>query len=74
MNTDNVISFFTDQDPRPGVGDEKMGETSKFKKGNQDGNVVLSRAPISDKFIPLQTTSELFESLTEVFVTDYTQT
>ena len=53
-----------------------MGETSNFEKGNQDGNVVLSRAPISDKFIPLQTTSELFVTLTEVFVPErisYTQ-
>ena len=58
--------FFTDHDPKQGVGDKWMGEC---ENSNQDGDVALNRASISDKFIPLQiTTSELFTTLTEVFV------
>ena len=45
-----------------------MGETSKCENSNQDGDVALNRASILDKFIPLQATSELFTTLTEVFV------
>lgn len=57
---------------RPGVqgcDKQKRGETSKCEKGNEDGNMPHSKTPISkDKFIPLQTTSEVYETLTEVFV------
>ena len=60
--------FFTDHDFKQGIGDKWMGETSKCENSNQDGDVALNRASISDRFIPLQTTSELFTTLTEVFV------
>ena len=58
---------YAGQDSRPGGCDKQMGETSKQSKhenGNQDGY----GAPVSDNSIPLQTTPELFATITEVFV------
>ena len=46
--------FFTDHDPKQGIGDKWMGETLKCDNSNQDGDVALNRVSISDKFIPLQ--------------------
>ena len=55
---------YAGQDSRPGGGGKQIGEASKHENGNQDGY----GAPVLDNSIPLQTTPELFATVTEVFV------